>query len=78
MNIYLGVISEENLVLADALSVYAEWVQLGRLNDAGLLNACGYMLHTPDFRLAACDILRKIVERKQLQARNFPTASSTL
>ena len=38
----------------------AEWVPVGRLLDAGLINACGYMLNTTEFRDAACDVMRQV------------------
>ncbi len=33
---------------------------MGRLLDAGLINACGYMLNTTEFRDAACDVMRQV------------------
>lgn len=33
---------------------------MGRLLDAGLVNACGFMLNTTEFRDAACDVMRQV------------------
>lgn len=33
---------------------------VGRLKDAGLIAACGYMLNTTEFRDAACDVMRQV------------------
>jgi hypothetical protein len=38
----------------------AEWAPVGRLKDAGLVAACGYMLNTAEFRDAACDVMRQL------------------
>ncbi|PRW59064.1 HASTY 1-like isoform X1 isoform B [Chlorella sorokiniana] len=48
-----------------AANTYAEWVPVGRLLDAGLINACGFMLNTTEFRDAACDVMRQVAGRKQ-------------
>ena len=42
----------------------AEWVPVGRLRDAGLLAACGFLLNTTEFRDAACEVLRQVAARK--------------
>lgn len=47
-----------------AANTYAEWVPVGRLKDAGLIAACGYMLNTTEFRDAACDVMRQVAARK--------------
>jgi hypothetical protein len=33
---------------------------VGRLKDAGLIAACGFMLNTTEFRDAACDVMRQV------------------
>jgi hypothetical protein len=33
---------------------------VGRLKDAGLIAACGFMLNTTEFRDAACDVIRQV------------------
>lgn len=38
----------------------AEWVPVGRLKDAGLVHACGFMLNTTEFRDAAVDVMRQV------------------
>lgn len=43
-----------------AATTYSEWVPVGRLKDAGLVNACGFLLNTTEFRDAACDVLRQV------------------
>ncbi|PSC73686.1 HASTY 1 [Micractinium conductrix] len=48
-----------------AANTYSEWVPVGRLKDAGLINACGFMLNTTEFRDAACDVMRQVAGRKQ-------------
>ncbi|KAL4423234.1 hypothetical protein ABPG77_000026 [Micractinium sp. CCAP 211/92] len=48
-----------------AANTYSEWVPVGRLKDAGLIAACGYMLNTTEFRDAACDVMRQVAGRKQ-------------
>ncbi|EFN51722.1 hypothetical protein CHLNCDRAFT_139890 [Chlorella variabilis] len=48
-----------------AANTYSEWVPVGRLKDAGLIAACGYMLSTTEFREAACDVMRQVAGRRQ-------------
>ena len=35
-----------------AVRTYADWAPVGRLKDAGLVGACGYLLTMPEFREA--------------------------
>ena len=48
-----------------AVRTYAEWAPVGRLKDAGLVNACGYLLGTAEFREGGCEALRVLATRKQ-------------
>ena len=52
---------------AGAVEVYAQWAPLAQITNARLLAACTFLLSTPDFRMTACDILRQVAARKQLQ-----------
>jgi exportin-5 len=47
-----------------AAASYAEWAPVGKLREAGLVAACGYLLASPDFRDAACAVLRQVAGRK--------------
>ena len=44
-----------------------EWAPLPRLANSGLMRACAFLLDIPDFRLAACEALRVLSLRRQLQ-----------
>ncbi len=51
------------------MTVYMEWAPLPRLANSGLMRACAFLLDIPDFRLAACEALRVLSLRRQLQVR---------
>lgn len=51
----------------------AEWVPVGRLKDAGLINACGFMLSTTEFRDSACDVMRQVAGARR--AAGTPAAA---
>ena len=57
-----------------AVMTHAEWVPVGRLHNSGLLAACAFLLTTNDFRMAACDILRQVSQRKQDKVRDYSSA----
>ena len=57
------------LVHPSLVAAAAEWVPVGRLKDAGLINACGFMLNTTEFRDAACDVMRQVAGAYGTSAR---------
>ncbi|GJP38320.1 hypothetical protein CLOM_g22773 [Closterium sp. NIES-68] len=47
-----------------ALGAYAEWAPVPALASAGLLNACGFLLGSPDFRMGAADFFKHLAARR--------------
>lgn len=63
-----GAVHVPSLLALPSCCVPAEWVPVGRLLDAGLINACGFMLNTTEFRDAACDVMRQVAGAQHLGA----------
>ena len=51
--------------VVDALREHIEWAPVEKLTGAGLLEALGFLMSTPDFRLSACTCMRALGARKQ-------------
>ncbi|CAI7883536.1 unnamed protein product, partial [Closterium sp. NIES-54] len=47
-----------------ALGAYAEWAPVPAIASAGLLNACGFLLGSPDFRMGAADFFKHLAARR--------------
>ncbi|XP_024536193.1 protein HASTY 1, partial [Selaginella moellendorffii] len=48
-----------------AVLVYAEWSPVTNFSSYGLVEACGFLINSPEFRLAACEILKQLLSRRK-------------
>ncbi|KAL9248055.1 hypothetical protein vseg_021418 [Gypsophila vaccaria] len=49
----------------NAINAYAEWAPLTDLAKYNIINGCGYLLSSPDFRLHACEFFKLVAARKR-------------
>ncbi|XP_074320869.1 protein HASTY 1 [Silene latifolia] len=49
----------------NAINAYAEWAPLPDLTKYNIINGCGYLLSSPDFRLHACEFFKLVAARKR-------------
>ncbi|KAI4301872.1 hypothetical protein L6164_035110 [Bauhinia variegata] len=49
----------------NAVNAYAEWAPLPDLAKYGIINGCGFLLSTSDFRLHACEFFKLVSPRKR-------------
>ena len=54
----------QRLWCTDACLAHVEWAPVARLQEAGLLEAWGFLLQAPDFRLDTCDLMRLVAGRR--------------
>ncbi len=56
-----------------ALSTWVEWTPMARITASNALDACAFFLSTPDFRLAALDVLKSVSPRAHALLSLHPT-----
>ncbi|KAK3418466.1 hypothetical protein EUGRSUZ_H04418 [Eucalyptus grandis] len=49
----------------NAINAYAEWAPVSDLAKSGIINGCGILLSSPDFRLHACEFFKLVSPRKR-------------
>ncbi|XP_010550956.1 PREDICTED: protein HASTY 1 [Tarenaya hassleriana] len=49
----------------NAINAYAEWAPVPDLASYGIVNGCGFLLSSPDFRLHACEFFKLVCSRKR-------------
>ncbi|KAL1220851.1 Protein HASTY 1 [Cardamine amara subsp. amara] len=65
----------------NAINAYAEWAPVLDLSKYGIINGCGVLLSSPDFRLHACEFFKLICSRKRpsdAPGAEFDSAISSL
>ncbi|KAF2532761.1 hypothetical protein F2Q70_00032254 [Brassica cretica] len=65
----------------NAINAYAEWAPVLDLSRYGIINGCGALLSSPDFRLHACDFFKLVCSRKRpsdVSGTEFDAAISSL